>query len=209
MKGVDYTRSCLRVEVPDLLQDLPARNRHAAPGPQEEQQRQLLGGERVGLALALELEALGVDRGAPDHEWRLDLLRLAGAAHAPAQEGARAGEQNRQRERLGQVVVRAEVEPAHDVARRVERREQQDRHPVLARAELLHHLEAREPGQHHVEHDEIDRRRGDESLERRLAALGDLDPVALRLEIEREPAGQVLLVLDEQDARLSRHGRGG
>ena len=44
-----------------------------------------------------------------------------------------------------------------------------------------------------------------ESLERRLAALGALDAIALGLEVEREAAREVLLVLNQEDARVRRH----
>ena len=59
--------------------------------------------------------------------------------------------------------------------------------------------------QHHVEHHEIEAavRGVGQPLERRLAGLDDLDAVALGLEIEAQPLGQVLLVFDDQHALRS------
>ena len=56
------------------------------------------------------------------------------------------------------------------------------------------------PGEHHVEHDEIDRLRiGRQSFEGRLATLDDRHLVAVGLEVEAESIGEMAFVLDDQD----------
>ena len=69
-------------------------------------------------------------------------------------------------------------------------------------AQLGDHREAVLARQHHVEHDEIERlsRRSEQPLQRRLAGVDDFDAVALGLEVEAQPFGEMLLVLDDQDA---------
>ena len=126
-----------------------------------------------------------------------------------AQQRAHAREQHGQRERLGQIVVGAQVEAAHDVARRVTRGQQQHRHVTVVRAQPRDDVEAGDPGQHHVEEHQIDRRRAlvREALERRLAAIGDLHAVALGLQVEGQAAREVLLVLNEENALWFRHFR--
>ena len=64
------------------------------------------------------------------------------------------------RERLRDVVVRAELEPDHLVELVVSRRQHHDRHGA-ARPEPLADLEPVEPRQHHVKHDKVDGLRGE------------------------------------------------
>ena len=65
------------------------------------------------------------------------------------------GEQHDERERLGQVVVGAEVERVGLVVLAVLRRQHQDRHPVLGGAQLLDDPVAGQPRQHDVEDDRV------------------------------------------------------
>src|SRR5262249_12398707 len=64
-----------------------------------------------------------------------------------------------------------------------------DREAILAR-------------QHHVEDDEVERRCGlaDQALDGGLAGLDDRGFVAFGLEVEPQPIGEMLFVLDNQDA---------
>ncbi len=70
---------------------------------------------------------------------------------APAQQRAQPGQQHHVRERLGQVVVGAAVEPVGLVVLAVLGREHQHRHPVLFGPQRPDHLVAGQAGQHHVE----------------------------------------------------------
>ena len=70
-------------------------------------------------------------------------------------ERAQARRQLRERERLGQVVVRAAVEPAHPVLDRVASGQHQHRHPDAVGAQPPAGREPVEPGHHHVEHDRV------------------------------------------------------
>ena len=74
-------------------------------------------------------------------------------------------------------------------------------------ASLAHargHLEAVQPGQHHVEDHEVEAAAPPglgEAREGLGAVARHLDLVALDLEVELDPGGEVLLVLDDEDAR--------
>ena len=81
------------------------------------------------------------------------LGRALGRA-APDQR-AQPGEQLRERERLGQVVVGAAVEPATRSRTRVARGQHQDRRPDAGVAQPPADLEAVDARQHHVEHDRV------------------------------------------------------
>ena len=70
-------------------------------------------------------------------------------------DGPQPGHEHRERERLGQVVVRAGVEPLDLVPLAVLGGEHQDRRPVLLGAQRLADLVAVDPGQHQVEHDRV------------------------------------------------------
>ena len=133
------------------------------------------------------------------------VLALAERPRRPgaAEQGAHARAELADRERLRDVVVRAELEADHLVELVVAGRQHDDRHRAR-RAQPLAHLEPVEPRQHDVEHDEVDRRVGETA--QRLLAVGRLhDRVPVLLEREREHLADGVLVVDEQD-RGSRFG---
>ena len=66
-------------------------------------------------------------------------------------------------------------------------------------AQPLAHVEPRDPREHDVEHDEIEVL-GGETLERRLALADDRGVVPLELEVVRQCLGEMLFVLDDQNA---------
>ncbi len=109
----------------------------------------------------------------------------------PAQELA-------QPERLGQVVVGAELEADDLVDLVVAGGQHEDRHLGAGRADAPKRLEPIDAGQAHVEHDEVGRLAG-RDLQALLAGLGDADVVALLLEGVLDPASDGVLVFDDQD----------
>ena len=102
-------------------------------------------------------------------------------------------------ERLRQVVVSARGKPAEHVLWRASRGEHQHRDELAALPQLGRHGKAVDPRQHDVEHDSVDRRLLRQSGERGLARLHDLGEMALRLEVEPQPIGQVPFVLHDQN----------
>ena len=123
------------------------------------------------------------------------------------QQSTDAGQQDRELGRLGQVVVGAGGKPVQHVFGTPARREHQDRNELLGGAQLGHDREAVLAGQHHVEHDQVEPAvlAAQQALERRLARVDDFDGEAFSLEVEAQPLGQVLLVLDDEHA-LGRRG---
>jgi hypothetical protein len=89
-------------------------------------------------------------------------------------------------ERLGHVVVGAEVQAAHPVVDRVARRENQHRHGFLGRPQAPQHLETVHLRQADVEDDEVEAllRGGEHRL---LAAPSDVDRIALGLQHPSQP----------------------
>jgi hypothetical protein len=69
-----------------------------------------------------------------------------------AESDCSSGVVRRNSERLGQVVVGAGVEAGNPLRDRVAGGQNQDRQVVASAAQLTAHLEAVEPGHHHVEH---------------------------------------------------------
>ena len=117
---------------------------------------------------------------------------------AAAQQRGHAADQLGGRERLRDVVVGAELEPAQQVALGVLRGEHDDRH-VAPGADLPARLLARELRQHQVEDHEVDRlvERG---VDGGLAVGRDLDLELVALERVREAADERRLVVDDEDA---------
>ena len=136
-----------------LLQELAARHRTALPLPQQPQHRGLLRRQRVRLPVAHDGERGEIDAHRTEHEL-LDQRRVG--PFAPPQHRLDPRQQLAQRERLGHVVVGAELEPEHLVAFVAARGQQQHRGLAVARPQLAQQFEPARAGQHHVEHDEVE-----------------------------------------------------
>ena len=122
------------------------------------------------------------------------------ARHAGApQRGLHPRAELAHRERLGDVVVGAELEPEDLVDLLALGAEHDDRDPLALRAQAPADLEAVHLRQHHVEHDEVERLLGEAG--EGLAAVGRVhDLVAVALQREGEQRLDRLLVVDEEDA---------
>jgi hypothetical protein len=118
---------------------------------------------------------------------------------SPADERPEPGQQLGERERLGEVVVRAGVQPRDPVGNAVAGRQHEDRAPVPGISEPPAHLKAVEIGQHHVEDDGVVRVLRCEP-ECFLAVTGDVDGVALFLQAALEQSGHLHLVFHDQGA---------
>ena len=121
----------------------------------------------------------------------------AGAAGTAAQQGADPGDEDRERERLGEEVVGAGVERLGLVELAVLGREDEDRRPHAGIAQVGAHLEAVAARQHQVEDDEVVA-----TLERQPTPFqpvgGDLDGEPLGAQPALDGAGDLAVVLDEQ-----------
>ena len=129
---------------------------------------------------------------------RLLPLRSEGVSQHGA-EGLYATPKLADRERLGDVVVSAELETEHGVELVVSGREHDDRHRALA-ANPPADLETVYLRQHQVENDEVDLLLA-EQPERLLTVPSLDDPVAVPLERVREQRLDRVLVVDEKDCR--------
>ena len=131
-----------------------------------------------------------VDDELPDEE------ALERGMRAP-QHGADASEQLLQVERLGDVIVGAELQPLHLVGLLAARRQDDDGH--LAR--LPQHraqIEAVEVGQRQVEHDQIGRR-CTHIADGRLAVRDSVDAIAFEDEVVTQHAPEGRVVFDDED----------
>ena len=127
------------------------------------------------------------------------------AALGTAQDGRDAREQLHQRERLGDVVVGAELEAAHAIELGAARREHDHRHAAgraAAAADPPAHLEAVEVGQHDVEHDQVVAP-GERPVDALAAARDHLDLIALRGQGVLEAHADRRIVLDDEDPRCA------
>ena len=159
---------------------------------EEDEQGQLLGRQVQGMAGPLGLLRRQVHPHVAIGE-RRDLDRPPAA-----DQGAGAGEQLVEGERLAQVVVGPAVEAAHPVADRVARREEEHgRRPALA-AMALQDLQAVRAGQPPVEDDEVPVA-GPQRLPGRVAVGGVRDGEALVRQTVDDRSGEARVVLDEQD----------
>ncbi len=122
---------------------------------------------------------------------------LAARAAAPEQR-VDPGEQLLQPERLHHVVVRAELEARDLVALLALGGEDEDREVGVLGADLAHHVEPAETGQHHVDEHEV-WLLGPGEREARLAVHGGADDVPLHPEVQLQPTEDGGVVLDHQD----------
>src|SRR5437870_3470703 len=185
---------------PYLAQQLHPRRHRAASFDQGVQQVELLGCEAHR-------------RAAPQHGARrgddLDVAELLGRPGAVAtrrsgatQQRLHARKQLQDAERLGDVVIGAEPEPADLVGFLTARREDEDGHAATLVAQRAQHPVAVHARQHQVENDQVGpgTARSSEPIR---PVIHDVHLVALDLEVVAEPVGEIGIVLDHED---SRHG---
>jgi hypothetical protein len=122
-----------------------------------------------------------------------------GARGGAAQHGAHARQELGNAERLGHVVVGAELEPQDLVGLLVARGQHDDRCRRPSRAQLAADVEAVLARQHHVEDDEIRLEAGG-LLQSLVAVGGGGDLVSLELEVVTQSEQHLRLVLDHQNA---------
>src|SRR4051794_17882297 len=193
-EDLDGVRRRERVVAPDVLEQPLARDDDALVAHEVLQQLELALGELDDAVAAPDLVRVGVQR-----EVRND--QRGGAARRPAaQQRAQAGQQLLALEGLEQVVVGARVQALDARLQRVAGGEHEDRH-VVGLAQPAGHVHAVELGQPEVEDDEV----GHEVVGRaegRLAVGGDARLVALEAQRALQDLGDVLVVLDDEDARL-------
>src|SRR5919199_2135689 len=123
---------------------------------------------------------------------------LAGRRRRPAQRRFDPGHQLWEAQGLGDVVVRAELEPTNLVGLRTPRGGHDDRHPTEF-ADTFDHLPAVEARQRDVEHDQV-WTPFVELAERLVASAGDDQAVASLRDPALQERGELRLVLDDQDA---------
>ena len=107
-------------------------------------------------------------------------------------------------ERLGEVIVGAEVGAVDLVHGGVACSEHHDRHPTAAAPQLLQYPDPVEVGQHHVEDDHI-RTGSARRLNSRGAIVDAQDLETAVLQLHRYQLGYVAVVLDDKHARSRSH----
>src|SRR5215470_16455279 len=183
---------------PDLVEQAVARDGLTPVLQEVREQVEFLAGEGELTAGLEDLAAATVHA----HVAKGQLVRLL-AWTRPPQHRAYAGQQLTQRERLGQVIVGAQLQPAHTIDFLPARREHDDGHVDRPSPELPTHVPAAQLGHHDVEDDQI-RRRLHDLLQRLLAVEGAGRLVALVAKVVLEPTHDLGLVVDDQDARDGR-----
>ena len=147
----------------------------------------------------------GVDDEVAEDQAPVGGLVVAAQLPGPAQMGADPGEQLAGAERLGDVVVGADLETEDDVDLVVLGAEDDHRHPVPRPADLAADVESRLIREHDIEHHYI-RVEDLEAGERLAGALSLLDGVALALAGEAySPADQRVVIDHEHPYLLSIH----
>ena len=128
-------------------------------------------------------------------------LHLAGADDGVGERGAaphqraQARQQLGEGERLGQIVVRPDVEPVHAVVETVARREHEHRHGGALGAKAAANLHAVDAGNHQVE-DHTVVLVVVKVLERGVAVAGAIDGVAVLPQPARQHGGEAGVVFD-------------
>ena len=128
-----------------------------------------------------------------------DAQRRHPARRAAAQQRAQARQQLLALERLDEVVVGADVEALDARLERVARGQHQDRHVVAVLAQPACDVDAVEPREAEVEHDQVGQERV-RLVERLHAVAGELDLVALEAQRALQDLGDLVVVLDDEHA---------
>ena len=197
--GLDDARFAAEVVLPHVVEDLGLRE-HASRIQHEVAQQLELGRRKrnflAGLADLVRI-LVELDVGERKQARALVLHAAAGAA----QHCADPGEHLFEAEGLDHVIVAAERQAGDLVLGRVARREEHDRHPVGAGAQLAQHVEAVHVGQHHVQEDEV-RAFATGGIDRINARSGGLHRKTRIPQTRREQLDDVGLVVDHQQLCL-------
>ena len=197
---VDHVAVAVEVHVPDLLGDQRPRQHLALAAGQQREQGELLRRQVEPPVGPRRRAAQQIDPQVADG----DDLRLP--RRAAPKDGADAGEQFREGERLDEVVVGPGLQTLHPVLHRVPRRQQQHGRRVAPAAQLAQQRQPVEARQHHVEHDQVEMAVGGQPPSLR-PGLGDVDDEAVLRQPLAQERGRLALVLDYQDLhRLSQTG---
>src|SRR3954451_13971507 len=192
-EDLDRVRDRERVIAPDLVEQLLAADHQALVAHEVFEQLELALGE-VDLAIAArDLVRVGVEREIADPQGRHPARRAA------PQQRPQPGEQLLAFERLDQVVVGADVEALDAGLQRVPRGEHQDRGVVAVVAQALGDVDAVQPWQAKVEHDDVRQERMG-LIEAAHAIRGELDLIALQAQRALQNLGDLLIVLDDEHA---------
>ena len=189
---LDRVRRGERVIAPDLVEQALAGDHDPLVAHQVLEQLELALGELDRALAARDLVGVGVEQQVADAQGG------RAARRAAAQQRAHPREQLLTLEGLDEVVVGAGVEALDAGLERVARGQDQDRHVVVG-AQRARDLEAVEPGQAEVEDHEVGRERAP-VLQRGGTVGGGAHLVALHAQRALERLGDVLVVLDDEDA---------
>ena len=161
------------------------------------QQREFLGGQ---------LDVASTTGDAAPRKVDLEVRDLDGLGlhlPRPARQRPDAGQQLAKCERLGEIVVRTNIQSGDPVIHRIARREHQDRRRHAAGAQLAAEVEARPTGQHHVEHDDTE-----VGIASAMAGVGQgggaAHLIAMLAEADRDHFGEFGVVFHEQQAHMQK-----
>ena len=181
------------VGAPDVLEQRVAGQDDAGVARQRGQQVELAGAQLEPPVADVGLAPAGIDAQVAD----LDRPAALGRHVGPAQDRLDPRHQGSRVERLGHVVVRAQLQADDRVHVLGAGGQHQDRH-VAAAAQLAADLEAVHLGQHQVQHDQV--RVAALVLDQGLLAVGrGHDGEALLLEVQPDQLDDVALVVDDED----------
>ena len=158
------------------------------------------------MAVQLDRPAGNVDAQRARRDHLVAVLALVGRQLRPPQQRTHTASELVDRERLRDVVVRAELEP-DDLVELVVAGSQHDDRDGAARPQALADLEPVEVREHDVEHDEVWILLA-EPVERLFAVPRRHDPESIAFERVREELLNGVLVVDEQDGRWLGHVAG-
>jgi hypothetical protein len=188
---VDEVRSRVEVHVPGHGQQLLPGENLTGVGDEGLQQGEFAGGQAHRPAVDRHLAFQQVNADAADLDEHVRRATGVGPQVRPD-----ASQQFLEGERLGQVIVRAKVEPCYPVVHPSPRAQHQDRNRGAPPAQPLEHLKAVQVGQAKVEDHQRDAgARG--ALERLLPALHPLHAVSMGAEPLDEKRGDALFVLND------------
>ena len=184
-------RSCAAAPAP---RQRLARHAGAAAGAQQPQDLALALGQADDLRAVAQFAAL--QREGERAEARHAAVALRRRRAGAPQHRADAQQQLARFERLGEIIVDADLQPAHAIGRLGARGQHDDRH-VGALAQAFGEGEAVFARHHHVEDDEVEGEVGEKAA--RLGGRGgDGDAMAVLRKIGRQQVAQAAVVVDHQ-----------
>src|SRR5947207_8325917 len=187
---LDEVRPRIKVDVPDVLDDLRASHHFRRAAEKEFQQREFFGSQRNCAACAAHASLMPI-------QFQIAMAEDAAARGAPPDERANSSEQFGYREWLRHVIIRARIQTLHSLLDEAARGEHQNRSIHAGITQFAANLQSTQPRESDIEQNAVIRGVSGHH-DGFLARLRQIDSVGILAQGPADETSHATLVLDQE-----------